>query len=128
VHFLGAKDYKSLPGYIRGFDVATIPFLKEDYLSSAYPLKINEYLAVGKPVVSTDFADLSDFWEKITIAEASEKFISGIENGLSEDNAKLINNRKKLALENSWDNRASMIYKTISDITIMARSANGKYD
>jgi glycosyltransferase involved in cell wall biosynthesis len=57
VHFLGRKPYASLPGYCKAFDVALLPFIKNELTENANPLKLREYLAAGLPVVATDIPE-----------------------------------------------------------------------
>src|SRR5439155_9087354 len=57
VHFLGRKPYAALPGYCKAFDVALLPFVKNELTENANPLKLREYLAAGLPVVATDIPE-----------------------------------------------------------------------
>jgi glycosyltransferase involved in cell wall biosynthesis len=57
VHLLGRRPYSALPGYCKAFDVALLPFVKNELTEYANPLKLREYLAAGLPVVSTDIPE-----------------------------------------------------------------------
>src|SRR5690606_19088504 len=57
LHFLGPKKLEQLPAYLANFDVLILPFLCNEVTKSIYPLKINAYLASGKPVVATPFSE-----------------------------------------------------------------------
>ncbi|MGB7249648.1 MAG: glycosyltransferase, partial [Phormidesmis sp.] len=61
LHFLGYRPYKELPNYLRGFDVAVLPCLLNDYTKSMFPMKFFEYLAAGTPVVGTRLPSLSEY-------------------------------------------------------------------
>ncbi len=61
VHLLGQQPHEDLVHYIRTFDVGIVPYLKNIYTRTVLPVKINEYLAVGKPVVSTDLPPVLEF-------------------------------------------------------------------
>lgn len=104
IHFKGALAQEELPEKINEFEACLIPFKKNKLTAAIYPLKINEYLAMGKAVVSTDFADLSDFSEITAIATNPEEFVTAIrqaQNGAASKAA-----RKAFAQANSWQHRA----------------------
>ena len=83
--------------------------MKNKLTEAIYPLKINEYLAMGKAVVSTNFSDLSDFETIADIANTNEEFISKIESAdLSKESSE---KRKEFAFENSWKARAQEFAK-----------------
>ncbi|MDX2128637.1 MAG: glycosyltransferase [Chloroherpetonaceae bacterium] len=106
VHFLGSKPYEALPTYLSHADVCLIPFEKSELTKYIYPLKINEYLATGKPVVSTSFANLSDFESVIYQANSATELIKAVSNALSENSNEKIEARKKVAESNTWEERA----------------------
>ena len=58
VHYLGSKDYQELPAYLKGWDVATLFFADNESTKFISPTKTPEYLAAGKPVVSTPIRDV----------------------------------------------------------------------
>jgi glycosyltransferase involved in cell wall biosynthesis len=58
IHYLGGKDYQELPAYLRGWDVATLLFARNESTEFISPTKTPEYLAAGRPVVSTSIRDV----------------------------------------------------------------------
>ena len=83
-HHLGAKDYGSLPDYLRGFDVCLIPWLVNDLTRTMSPTKTPEYLAAGRPVVSTPIPDVeSDYGTEVAIAAAPGDFIACCEKAIA---------------------------------------------
>lgn len=106
VRFLGAKQQSELPEWINSLDACIIPFVKNELTAAIYPLKINEYLAMGKPVVSTGFSDLSDFDELISIADTSADFKKQLMKEMKANNRLKIQKRIDFAQENSWEARA----------------------
>lgn len=74
VYFLGEKPYSQLPGYLKYFDVALIPFLNNRLTLATNPVKMYEYLSAGKPVVATDLPEIRKFADVVELAEGPEDF------------------------------------------------------
>lgn len=102
----GPVNQDLLPNLINGMDACIIPFVKNELTAAIYPLKINEYLAMGKPVVSTDFADLSDFSTLISIVNSPESFVQSLVRELKGNTRLRIQRRIRFAEGNSWESRA----------------------
>ena len=86
IHYLGSKSYDELPSYLAGWDVAMIPFARNESTRYISPTKTPEYLAGGVPVVSTSIQDVVRPYgqEKLVyIADDPEEFIKGVEWALS---------------------------------------------
>ncbi|UCD54995.1 MAG: YdcF family protein [Candidatus Omnitrophota bacterium] len=75
IHILGKKKKEELPNYVKFFNIGIIPYLKTDYTDNVYPTKINEYLAMGKPVISTKIPEVL-----VLDREQGGNFINFIEN------------------------------------------------
>jgi len=78
IHLLGPKEYRVLPGYLKGFDVATLPLRLNDYTASMFPIKFFEYLAAGKCVVTTDLPALREYSEACKVAGTADRFVEAI--------------------------------------------------
>jgi glycosyltransferase involved in cell wall biosynthesis len=115
VQFLGSKQPNELPGLLSQIDVAIIPFVKNEFTRNIYPLKINEYLAAGLPVVSTDFADMSDFQDLISIENNTNSFIRAIETSMNDDTSLQLK-RIEIARSNDWSSRTEQLEKVISQL------------
>lgn len=107
IQLLGAKPTSELSQYISSFDAGLIPFVKNELTAGIYPLKVNEYLALGKPVVSTNFSDLSDFESLVGIAADAASFLQTLEKELAMNSADRAAQRMRLAQSNSWSHRAA---------------------
>lgn len=115
VYFLGSKDYKILKNYASKFDVCTVPFAINDITKATSPLKIFEYMAMGKPIVTTAMNECKKY-KSIFIANNNEEFIELIDKaiGLREKNNKeYYKTLKKEALENTWTYKAQEIIKNL---------------
>lgn len=118
VKLFGMKKLEELPAYLYHFDVAIIPFKKNSLTESIYPLKINEYLAGGKPVVSTSFSqDIRDFSDIAYIANSQDEFLKNINLAIAEDSKERVNERINYSLSNSWENRGLQLEEIIFNET-----------
>ncbi|MFY0594627.1 glycosyltransferase [Roseivirga sp.] len=113
VHFHGAVSQKSLPEKLNMLDACLIPFVKNELTKGIYPLKINEYLALGKPVISTDFANLSDFDKLISIATSNADFVTMTKKEIRYNNRLKGQKRIDFAQKNSWSDRANQFNEVI---------------
>ena len=86
IHYLGSKSYKELPAYLSGWDIAMIPFAKNESTRFISPTKTPEYLAAGKPVISTSIVDVvTPYGDKnlVYIADNADEFIAAAENEMA---------------------------------------------
>jgi UDP-galactopyranose mutase len=82
IHFLGPKEYKELPAYLAGWDIAMMPFALNEATKYISPTKTPEYLAAGKPVISTSITDVVNTYGKqglVEIADTVPEFEEAIE-------------------------------------------------
>ncbi|MEP0712718.1 glycosyltransferase [Algoriphagus sp.] len=114
LHFLGAKPQDQLNDLLKNWDAALIPFVKNEFTKNIYPLKINEYLAAGKPVISTDFADLEEFKGLIKVAQTQEEFMELIAKEIRYNNRVKISKRISFARQNSWEARTSLFLQALA--------------
>ncbi len=109
VHFLGRKDISQMPCYIRAFDVGIIPYQEDEHYKNISPLKLYDYLAAGKPIVTTDFPEAYEFNELVWVASTKDKFVLCIEEALANDTRELFLKRRSCALQNSWEARIEQV-------------------
>ena len=106
IHYLGGKDYQELPEYLAGWDVALLPFARNESTRFISPTKTPEYLAAGKPVVSTSIRDVvRPYGEQgfVHIADTVTDFIAGCEAAMKQDAAAHQRRVDALLAQNSWD-------------------------
>ncbi len=107
----GARPLPELPAYLKQAGCAIIPFLKNGFTRGIYPLKINEYLAAGKPVVSTTFSsDIRGFGAVAYLAEDHQAFLLRISQALEQDNPQRVAERIRVARSNSWSARVEQFW------------------
>jgi glycosyltransferase involved in cell wall biosynthesis len=121
VHILGQQPHPSLAHYIRQFDVCLIPYLNNPATATALPLKLNEYLAMGKPVVSTKLPVICDFNEQhqvlVTALNQSDSFLRAIEQALNLPNdERAIARRREVAALGDWQSCLNAMSETIEAV------------
>jgi UDP-galactopyranose mutase len=119
IHYLGGKNYKDLPAYIGGWDVAMMPFALNDSTRFISPTKTPEYLAAGRPVVSTPIRDVvRPYGEKglVHIASTAEEFVSAIDMAMIEDVDTRRSNARRHLSTMSWDKTQSEMAKLIDEV------------
>jgi len=115
VIFVGAKNIKQLPEYLSIMNCAIMPFKKNKLTRSIYPLKINEYLAGGKPVVSTSFSpDIESFGDVVYVSQNHDEFLANIRLALAETGAEKARQRIAVASQNSWPARVNQFWNIIT--------------
>jgi glycosyltransferase involved in cell wall biosynthesis len=113
IYLLGWKDYKSLPAYLKTFDVAIIPFKVNELIINSNPLKMKEYMAGGKPVVTINIPAVEGYENLLYIAEGQRDFVEQINRALNEDSPDRIFQRVAAMELESWDARVEWIGKTV---------------
>jgi len=106
VHLLGYRPYESLPGYVKGFDVAVIPYRHNEYTAGVFPIKFFELLASGKPLVVSDLPSLRAFYDRVHVAHDANEFVAACERALSAPEVGR-DARLALAAENTWEHRVA---------------------
>lgn len=123
VWFLGQKPYEQIPHYGKWFDVAVMPWKQNRWIEACNPIKLKEYLALGKPVVSTPFTELQKYLDVVYQVRTAEEFAQSIELALAEDGPERIAARRKKVQPFTWDAKADDILKTLFDETDDSRGA-----
>jgi glycosyltransferase involved in cell wall biosynthesis len=114
VHYLGSKSYAELPLYLSGWDVAMMPFALNEATRFISPTKTLEYLAAGKPVISTAIRDVVDLYGRADLVQIAnaETFATAIDRALDSKNRRASHLAKcdDLLAQTSWDSTvASML-------------------
>ena len=115
VYFLGSKKETELPRYLNSFDVALNPQLLNELTIGNYPRKIDEYLAMGKPVVATLTRAMEVFKEYTYLAKDKEGYVELISEALENNSIEKSTSRINFAQKHTWENNVKAIYKSISE-------------
>jgi glycosyltransferase involved in cell wall biosynthesis len=113
IHYLGIIPYSELPKFLKSLDVCLIPHKNTDYCKSMSPLKLYQYMASGRPIVSTNIEGLGKLKEHLWIGKSSHDFVKGIEKALQEDTIKLSNRRIEAARTETWDKRVQDMFAVV---------------
>jgi len=107
IHYLGKQAYDALPAFLKGFDVATMPFALNEATRFISPTKTLEYLAGGKPVISSSVPDVVAFYREIVLlADGPDAWIAGVESILRDGEAQLharLERARPVLEANTWD-------------------------
>lgn len=125
VRLVGPQPYESLPGWAKAFDVAIIPYRLNQQVRNANPLKLREYLATGKPIVSVANPEIDKFRHLVHMADGRESFLAGIESALQNDTAELRRERMASVRSMSWEHRAQVSLQTATE-ALRRRSVQAK--
>jgi len=107
VHWLGKRPFEVLPSLLRGVDVCLLLYIEGEATRYRSPLKLYEYLATGKPVVSTDHPEVREFSDLVAIVTTSEQFLSAVEHALDDTRPEDQERRLTVARQHSWDARVA---------------------
>jgi UDP-galactopyranose mutase len=118
IYYLGGKDYKDLPAYLSGWDVALMPFAINESTKYISPTKTPEYLAAGLPIVSTAIRDVvRPYGENgfVQIASTAEEFVAACEKALTEPSSDRLQKTDEFLSYNSWDKTWSEMTRLIDE-------------
>lgn len=119
IHYLGGKSYQELPNYLAGWDIAMIPFELNESTRFISPTKTPEYLAAGKPVISSSIQDVvNPYGDKnlVYIADTAEAFIdAAVKELTASDREDWLSRVDEFLLENSWNSTWSQMVQFINE-------------
>jgi len=108
VHLLGHRPYDQLPGYVKGFDLAVIPYRINEYTAYSFPIKFFELLAAGSPLVVSELPALADYWQDVRVAVDADDFVRQCEASLADP---IAGRERRIALSaaNTWEHRVERL-------------------
>ena len=114
VIFLGEKPQASIPSYVAHFDVCMNPQKINHITIGNYPRKIDEYLALGKPVIATRTKTMSLFEDHVWNCDDTTEYVEAIHTALQTNNQTLIKKRIQFAHMHTWENSVNKLYSFIN--------------
>ena len=116
---LGPKPYEQIHHYGKCFDVAIMPWKHNSWIQACNPVKLKEYLALGKPIVSTPFAELNNYRQFVYEAQTAEAFAQAIEKALDENSPRKVADRRAKVKDHTWDNKARLVLDCLVNRTTL---------
>jgi UDP-galactopyranose mutase len=127
IHYLGQKKYEELPDYIAGWDVAMLPFAMNDATRFISPTKIPEYLAAGRPVVSTPIRDVVRPYGVrglARIAENADEFAAAVDAALLDTRPDRLIEVDAFLTQTSWDGTWTRMHHLVKSAIDARRGLN----
>ncbi|MDD4899231.1 MAG: ElyC/SanA/YdcF family protein [Candidatus Omnitrophica bacterium] len=125
--FTGQKTHHELPYYIKYFDTCIIPYKKDPYTDNISAAKLNEYLIMGKPVVSTNLNEIVNFDKEnqgaLYIADNHKDFAKLLSISIKENSEQARQKRRAVAEKNSWRDKIELMSSLIEDALSKRNSA-----
>jgi glycosyltransferase involved in cell wall biosynthesis len=117
VYFLGAKSAQALTAYPQHFEACIMPYRVDAYTNNIYPLKLHEYLASGRPIVSVPIRTLRDFSKVVTLASGVDEWSGALTRALEPAaiSPEVVAARRNIAREYDWDNLTHLIAQTLCE-------------
>ena len=115
VHFLGKFSFGDMPALVKGMDVCLLPYVGDERAYYRSPLKLYEYLAAGKPVVSTDHPAAQELGDTVYRGATPETFLERIAQALAEDNQERRQKRIAVAQQHSWERRVDEMERLVRE-------------
>ena len=114
IHWIGQRSYESLPAYGKQFDAAIIPFQLTPVILHANPLKLREYLAMGKPIVSVRTPEIEKYADVVKICDSREGFLAGLDTVLARpDGVEEVARRMERVRPEGWDARLHEVFRVV---------------
>jgi glycosyltransferase involved in cell wall biosynthesis len=117
VHFLGLKDSRAVPPYVAHSDVNVMCYRTHGgWWQDIYPLKLHEYLAAGRPVVSSDLPTIRPFSNVVALAIGLDGWLQALEQAIAGTAPGSAASRFEVAAANSWDERADRLDEWLREL------------
>jgi glycosyltransferase involved in cell wall biosynthesis len=126
VRFFGPQERADVPAFVKGMDVCLIPYVLNDYTHHIFPLKLYEYMAAGKPIVSTDMDEMRPYaGDEMAVARDSGEFLAAIDAAIAGDSPERAQARREAARHHSWDDRVEQVSAILEPLLRERRSHPG---
>ena len=111
VHLLGQRPYDSVAYYMASCDVLIMPWLQNEWIRACNPIKLKEYLAVGRPVVTSPFDEIARYRDRVSIATSADEFVEAIREAAS--NRPEAEELRKTVQDETWENKSELVVRAL---------------
>lgn len=125
VHFTGRKPYDEIARYMAAMDVLIMPWNRSEWIKACNPIKLKEYLAVGRQVVTTDFPALDPWRDVVRTAGTVPEFVNAIQDALVKPLGDRDDILRRLALE-TWDAKVDAVRRAIFGLRLSYADATSR--
>ncbi len=115
VYLIGRQPYEQVPHYAKCFDVCFMAWQQNAWIAGCNPVKLKEYLALGKPIVSTPFNELGPYEDLVETASDAGAFAEAVRKALAENNEKLKQARQSRVRNYTWDAKSAQVLQALAD-------------
>ena len=127
VHLTGRVPYEDVAATMASMDVLMMPWHRSEWIEACNPIKLKEYLATGRPIVSTDFPELRHYEGLVAIGNDPETFAAAVRAAITAPDAEVLKRGRQRIAEATWTSRASAALEELEGraglITARDRSA-----
>lgn len=114
VHLPGPQPYLDLPRWSKAFDVAVIPQRRNRWIANANPLKLREYLAAGKPVVSVRNPEIEKYARWVRIADDRDAFLAALDAAVLDNGPEAARERMAAVAHETWERRVDAVLDAVN--------------
>lgn len=116
IHYLGRRPYETLPAYGKAFTAAIIPYHLTQQVINSNPIKLREYLAMGKPIVSVSTPEIDKFREYVAIGRTREEYLAHLDRAVAQGlTAEQIERQTALAATMTWDANLKKVMSLVEE-------------
>lgn len=122
VHLTGRIPYEDVPRTMAAMDVLIMPWHRSEWIEACNPIKLKEYLATGRPIVSTDFPELAHYGGLLDIANDAEGFADAVRRAIETPDGERLARGVERVATSSWTSRADAVLAELRDTGLEPRS------
>ena len=120
IHLLGTRPYDAIPAYLSAFSCCLVPFAITRLTEAVNPIKLREYLAAGRSVVSTPMPEVLQYGDVVSIAEGDDRFVDAVVASLTQaDDERAVQRRRQRVAGESWDAVAAQIERHLAALVTL---------